>query len=169
MNYEAIWPLQIAKRALEGHTFSPDPRKSQELSEKVQEAIDLAQTIVHDFNEAQNEAFDVGWQDAAKTLKGLDWDAAKLVQQALSPHPFTVDDLKCMEFGRWVWVDTFSSDLLLQQRGIYVQVSTDSTTCETFFCCGWPGTQQQIHFPYDTYGHDWLVYPHRPIAKEEPK
>ena len=86
LNYEAIWPLTVAKKVLKDYSFSPDPEKSKSMSEKVQDVIDLALLIVNDFNEAQNEAYDVGWQSAAGQLKGLDWHDAELVERVLSPH-----------------------------------------------------------------------------------
>lgn len=71
INYEAVWPLRVAKKILKNCIFSTDPEKSKNISEKVQDAIDLALLIVNDFNEAQNEAYDVGWQSAAAQLKNM--------------------------------------------------------------------------------------------------
>lgn len=50
INYEAVWPLRVAKKILKNHIFSTDPEKSKNISEKVQDAIDLALLIVNDFN-----------------------------------------------------------------------------------------------------------------------
>lgn len=166
LNYEAIWPLTVAKKVLKDYSFSPDPEKSKSMSEKVQDAIDLALLVVNDFNEAQNEAYDVGWQSAAGQLKGLDWHDAELVERVLSPHPLTIEDLKKATPGQWLWIDILSPDFQPLCKGVYVQAIQDTTTDNVFFAGGWPGGQQLVHLPYEEYGHSWLAYPHRPNHKE---
>lgn len=162
LNYEAIWPLTVAKKTLKDCSFSSDPEKSKDLSEKVQDAIDLALLIVNDFNEAQNEAYDVGWQSAAGQLKGLDWHDAELVERVLSPHPLAIGDLKKATPGQWLWIDFLSPDFRPLCESAYFQVTQSATPDKDFLPCSWPGSQQLVCLPYAEYGHGWLAYPHKP-------
>jgi len=166
MSYEARWPLVLAKKELKNHTYCEDPERSEKLSAEVQEALELALLVLDDFNEAENEAFDVGWQAAVGQMKQIDWASASQLVQEFSPHPYSVKELRAMKPNQWLWVDVFNPDGIPEIKSSYFTVHSN-TAGDEIFCCGYPGLNYNLS--YSEYGRFWLAYPHKPFPKEGAK
>lgn len=161
--YEAGWLLLLAKRALKDCSFVPDPIRNEQLSAEIQEAMALARNIVQgDYQERENEAYDVGWQSAAAQLKQLDWAGAELIEKVISPAPFSREELSTIEPGRWLWLESLAPEPACLEKSTYVMVVSNTDGGQSFRC-GYPGLEYQLD--YDEYGHQWLAYPRQPLPK----
>lgn len=156
MTYEAIWPLRLAKRALAKHVFSPDLETQARMLNEVQEALDFALLIIQDHNEAENEAYDVGWQSAAKQLRDIDWDTGKILANVLSPRPYNLPALRAMVPGRWLWVEPSDKHPSPLTEGAYVQAPGNGDA----FLCRLP--DKEVSLSWLDYGYTWLAYPYSP-------
>ena len=93
--------------------------------------------------------------------------AARLETLTEPPNEaLTLEDLRGMDLGEWLWVEVIHPTERQRLRNIqssYYQIYKDYTDRDAF-CCGLPGV---IHgFDFEDYGTTWLAYRRKP---EEPQ
>lgn len=76
----------------------------------------------------------------------------------------TVEELKALEIGDWVWIIALKDDWIKAHNGKYyhIQQPIDSLT-DKELCCGWQG--YSTAFEYSKYGEYWIAYKNKELAE----
>jgi len=76
-----------------------------------------------------------------------------------SNTPLTVEELKAMAWGEWVWIEV-SQDFNDKDVNSAYYKKHDDIKQDEWFGCGYPGLG--FIFEYSDYGKNWLAYRHKP-------
>jgi len=71
----------------------------------------------------------------------------------------TVEELKAMAWGEWVWIEVLQDFNDKNVDSAYYK-KHDGIRPDEWFACGYPGLG--FLFEYSGYGKDWMAYHHKP-------
>ena len=109
--------------------------------------------------------------DAPDWLKAqkADFDR-KYSLERKTPGPYTVEELKDLPYGSWIWVralDGHARDLLNGMRGAYIKKTEQMWEPDRYLTLAWPGCH--VSLKYEEYGTGWLAWSvcQDPFSSEE--